>query len=257
MSTADTQIALELYTIRDSLTNEADFARAIAKTRKAGYQAVELAGVSPDISARTIRSVLDDNGITCMATQVGLAALTEGLPATIDDLKILDCTHTALAAGPKEMRSADGYRELAKILTGTGKELAKHGIRLAYHNHAFEFERYGDRTGFELLYEESDPEYLEAKIDTAWMQKGGADVIAWIKRLAGRMTVIHFKDYTIVDNEITLAEVGEGNLNWPGIIEACRETDLKWFVVEQDTCARDPFESIRISYENLVRMGLR
>jgi sugar phosphate isomerase/epimerase len=251
-----TQIALELYTIRDSLQSEAGFAEAMAKTRAAGYQAVELAGVSPDISVGFIKKVLDENGIACMATQVPLPALTDGLDQTIDNLKTLECDHTALASGPADMRSESGYRELARVLTESGKKLAKHNIKLAYHNHAFEFERYGEKTGFEILYDESDPIYLEAKIDTAWMQKGGADVIAWIKKLAGRMTVIHFKDYTIVDNEITLAEVGEGNLNWKGIIEACREAGISWYVVEQDRCSRDPFESIKISYDNLVAMGI-
>ena len=247
-------IALELYTIRESLRNEPDFREAMVKTRAAGYGAVELAGVSPDISATAIKAVLDDVGLTCMATQGGLDTLTDGLDRTIEGLKTLDCTHTALAAGPATMRSAEGYAELARILTDAGRTLADHGIRLAYHNHSFEFERYGDRTGFDILYEESDPRYLEAKLDTAWVQRAGADVIAWIRRLADRMSVIHFKDYTIKDNEIVLTEIGEGNLNWEGIIEACEETNLEWYVVEQDRCERDPFTSIGISYDNLRAM---
>jgi sugar phosphate isomerase/epimerase len=257
MNTPDTQIALELYTIRDSLTTEKDFAQAIEKTRAAGYQAVELAGVKADIDAKTIKKILDDNGVVCMATQAGLNTLTEDLDKTIDDLKALECDHTALAAGPGDMRSKEGYTKLAGILTDVGKKLAKHDIKLAYHNHSFEFEKYGEKTGFEILYEESDPKYLEAKIDTAWVQRGGADVIDWIRKLAGRMTVIHFKDYTIVDNEITLAEVGEGNLNWAGIIPACEDAEIPWYVVEQDRCRRDPFESIKISYDNLVAMGVK
>ena len=247
-------IALELYTIRESLQNEADFREAMKKTKAAGYDAVELAGVSPEIPATAIKAVLDEVGLECMATQVGLDALTDDLAKTVADLKTLECNHTALAAGPANMRSAEGYAELARILTDTGRKLADEGIALAYHNHAFEFERYGDRTGFEILYEESDPRYLEAKIDTGWVQKAGADVIDWIRRLADRMSVIHIKDYTIVDNEIVLAEVGEGNLNWSGIIEACKAAGVKWYVVEQDVCRRDPFESIKISYDNLQAM---
>jgi sugar phosphate isomerase/epimerase len=247
-------IALELYTIRESLKNENDFRDAMVKTRAAGYPAVELAGVSPDITAAAIKATLDDVGLTCMATQVGLDALTDGLDQTIADLKTLDCTHTALAAGPASMRSAEGYAELARILTDTGRKLADQGIRLAYHNHSFEFQRYGKRTGFDILYEESDPRYLEAKLDTAWIQRAGADVIDWIRKLANRMSVIHFKDYTIKDNEIVLTEVGEGNLNWSGIIEACRKTNLEWYVVEQDRCERDPFTSIKISFDNLREM---
>jgi sugar phosphate isomerase/epimerase len=54
-----------------------------------------------------------------------------------------------------------------------------------------------------------------------------------------------------------MAEVGEGNLNWPAILEACRQAGVEWYIVEQDTCQRDPLESLRISLRNLQAMGLR
>ena len=79
------------------------------------------------------------------------------------------------------MQSRKDFTELARRLNESGKELAKQDIKLAYHNHSFEFEKYGDATGFELIYDLSDPQYVEAQIDTAWMQKGGADVVSWIK----------------------------------------------------------------------------
>ena len=71
-----------------------------------------------------------------------------------------------------------------------------------------------------------------------------------------RMPVIHLKDMVIVDREQTMAEVGEGNLNWPAILQACRDAEVEWYAVEQDICRRDPFESLKISYENLKAMGL-
>ena len=52
------------------------------------------------------------------------------------------------------------------------------------------------------------------------------------------------------------AEVGEGNLNWPAILDACKEAGTEWYIVEQDTCQRDPFESLGISLRNLKEMGI-
>ena len=247
-------IALELWTIRDSLKNESDFREAMVKTRAAGYRGVELAGVSPSIPASAIRNTLDDVGLECVSTHSSLQHLTDDLDRTITDLKTLGCDLTALSAGPASMRSAEGYAELARILSDAGRRLSDEGIKLAYHNHSFEFERYGSRTGYDILFEESDPRYLQAELDTAWLQKAGADVIAWIGKLADRISVIHFKDYTIVDNEIVLTEVGEGNLNWPGIVKACKSAKVSWYIVEQDTCRRDPFDSIKLSYHNVEGM---
>ena len=54
-----------------------------------------------------------------------------------------------------------------------------------------------------------------------------------------------------------MAEVGEGNLNWPSILEAAKEAGVEWYIVEQDTCQRDPFESLSISLRNLRTMEIR
>jgi sugar phosphate isomerase/epimerase len=67
----------------------------------------------------------------------------------------------------------------------------------------------------------------------------------------GRMGVVHLKDLEIIDYKQVFAEVGEGNLNFKAIIEACREIGVEWYVVEQDECRRDPFESLAISLRNL------
>jgi sugar phosphate isomerase/epimerase len=53
-----------------------------------------------------------------------------------------------------------------------------------------------------------------------------------------------------------MMEVGEGNLDWPAILDAAREAGTEWYLVEQDTCQRDPFESLAISFRNLKAMGL-
>ena len=61
----------------------------------------------------------------------------------------------------------------------------------------------------------------------------------------------------VVDNKQVFAEVGEGNLNWPAILEACKEANIRWYIVEQDVCPGDPFESLAVSLRNLQAMGLK
>ena len=53
-----------------------------------------------------------------------------------------------------------------------------------------------------------------------------------------------------------MAEVGEGNMNFPAILDACKEIGVEWYAVEQDICQRDPFESLAISLRNLQALGL-
>jgi sugar phosphate isomerase/epimerase len=95
---------------------------------------------------------------------------------------------------------------------------------------------------------------LTAELDTYWLQRAGASPSAWIRKLTGRVPLIHLKDMTIVNDQVVQAEVGEGNLDWPGILSACREAGTEWLVIEQDEGARDPLQSLAISYHNLARL---
>ena len=75
--------------------------------------------------------------------------------------------------------------------------------------------------------------------------------------MTDRMPVIHLKDMVMSGREQLMAEVGEGNLYWPGILAACDEANVQWLAIEQDICQRDPFESVAISYRNLAGMMAR
>ena len=79
----------------------------------------------------------------------------------------------------------------------------------------------------------------------------------YLRRLKDRMHIVHLKDLAMRGGEQLFAEVGEGNLEWPQILEACQEADIEWYLVEQDTCQGDPFESLGISLRNLNRLGLK
>jgi sugar phosphate isomerase/epimerase len=110
-----------------------------------------------------------------------------------------------------------------------------------------------------LLYEKAPAEKLKAEIDVYWIQAGGGDPAEWIRCCAGRQPLLHLKDMTVgPEREQRMAEVGEGNMNWQAILDAAREGGVEWCLVEQDNCyERNPFESLEISYHNLVRMGFQ
>lgn len=249
------QIAAQLYTLREQLKTEADIAATLKKVRELGYEAVQVSGLGP-IDPKELKRICDGEGLAVCATHESPKALTENTAAVAEKLALWNCRQTAYPYLAEAARSEEGYKQLAKDLTAAGKKLAAAGITLSYHNHGFEFERYGERIGLEILYEESDPKFLKAEIDTYWVQYGGGDPAAWCRRMKGRMPLVHLKDMTVVENKPTFAEVGAGNLNWPAILDACREAGTRWYIVEQDLCRGDPLDSLRLSLENLKKMGL-
>ena len=108
----------------------------------------------------------------------------------------------------------------------------------------------------QMLVDESDAQAFSFEIDTYWIQHGGANPVTWLRALRERMHVVHLKDMAMEGGKQLYAEVGEGNLEWEAILEACRQADIEWYIIEQDTCQRDPFESLKISLDNLRQMGL-
>lgn len=179
--------------------------------------------------------------------------LTNDLDALAAEHKLWNCKNIGLGSLPEIFRTGqEGYREFAKLMSDIAVTLKdQHDLQFVYHNHDFEFERFDGMTGMEILLTESDPA-VGFELDLYWVQAGGGSPAEWIRKVAGRMQVVHLKDMAIVNRKQIFAEIGEGNMNYKEIINVCRETGVEWFVVEQDVCRRDPFESLEISLRYLL-----
>ena len=245
-----------MYTLRDFTKTPADIAATMKKVKAIGYDAVQLSAVGP-IEPAELKKILDGEGLKVCATHVSFQKMKDEPNAIIDEHKLLECQYPAIGGMPGEYRNEKGFHRFAKDATEVGKRLAEGGLVFGYHNHSFELERFDGKTGLEIIYSESDPKYVTAEIDTYWIQHGGGDPAWWIEQVAGRVPLLHLKDMQI-DGEMKqhYAEVGEGNLNWPAILDASRRAGVVWYIIEQDVCRRDPFESLAISLRNLRVMGV-
>ena len=250
-------IAAQLYTVREFLKTPADIATSLKKVRQIGYEAVQRSGLG-EIAPEELCKIADGEGLKICSTHVAFERLRDETDAVIEEHRILGCEHPAAASMPGDCRtSAEGFMRFAKEADEVGRKLAAAGMTFSYHNHSFEFQRFAGRLGMEIIFGESDPKHVKAELDTYWVQHGGGDPAAWIDRLRNRIALLHLKDMVVAEGEQAFAEVGEGNLNWPKILKAARGAGVAWYIVEQDTCRRDPFESLKISFENLRAMGLQ
>ena len=252
---AASQLAAQLYTVRDFTNTPADITTTMKKVKQLGYDAVQCSALGV-IDAHELKRIVDGEGLTICATHTDYERMRDEPQAVIDEHNLWGCKHAAIGGLPQEYRNAEGYARFAKDASEVAKRLAEGGLTFSYHNHSFELEKFNGRTGLEILYQDSDPKYFNSELDTYWIQHGGADPAAWIRQLKGRAYIIHLKDMAMDGRTQLFAEVGEGNLNWTAILDACTEADVEWYIVEQDTCQRDPFESLGISLRNLKEMGI-
>lgn len=244
------QVAAQLYTVRDYCKTAPELAQTLKKVRAIGYQAVQLSGLGP-ISEAEIVAMLKAEGLVCCATHEG-NILTEP-QKVVERLNKLGCRYTAYPyPGGVRLDTLDDVKDLARKLNASGKILADAGQVLTYHNHNIEFRKFDGRIMLDVLYEETNPVYLQGEPDTFWVQYGGGSPEEWCRKLAGRLPLLHLKDYCVTaDNKHAFAEVGNGNLNWKAIVAAAEKSGCLWYIVEQDTCPGNPFDSLKMSFDYL------
>ena len=247
------QVAAQFYTVRDFCKTASEFAESCRKTRAIGYQAIQISGVGPIPEEELVRICAGEGLIICATHESGATIINE--PAkVIERLDKLGCKFTAYPyPGGVNMANAGEVRDLARQLDRAGETMRKAGKVLTYHNHAMEFLKHGGKTALEMIYEESNALNLQGEIDTYWVQVGGADPVAWCRKLNGRLPLLHLKDCVgTAANASAFCEIGNGNLNFKEIIAAGESSGCEWFIVEQDTCPGDPFESLKISFDYIA-----
>ncbi len=258
---------VQIFTVRDFLNNTEEVEATLRKIRDIGYDSVQ-AWTPSFMTHIEFKALLDEIGLkTCSANGSYEKMLedTAAIEEAIEQAKIFGVEYIAIGTLPKEMRESEqGYRQYTENINKIASELKKENLKLLYHPHALEFFSLGGGLkGMDIMLNESDPDGLHFALDTHWLTAGGVSVVDWIYKVKGRMKVIHFKDYAIVggaqkieDVCKTFAEVGEGNIDWPKVIDACNDTGVEYAIVEQDTCPGDPFDSLKISFNNMVKFGM-
>ena len=246
------QIAAQLYTLRDFLKTPKDIAKSLEKVKTIGFNAVQVSGLGP-IDTAELRKMLDGEGLTCCATHESGQMIFDEPEKVVEKLNLLGCKYTAYPWPHTSPKTEEDYKQLAAALDKSGKVLRDAGQVLTYHNHGIEFQRFGRKTGLDIIYDESNPKYLQGEIDTYWVQFGGGDPVAWCKKLEDRLPLLHLKEYGIVENQPKMLEIGSGNLDWKRIVKAAKKSGTEWFIIEQDVCRIDPFDSLKISLEYLIK----
>lgn len=248
------QLAVQLYTLRDYMKTPGAVDRAFAKIREIGYEAVQVSGVAAPLAA--VKKAADNNGLTICATHAAAADLLGNRAKVADDLAMLGCKHTAFGCiSDFQYIDRGAVLEFASEIEKAAQELSARGLTLSYHNHNMEFGKFDGEFILDLIY--ANAPHLLAEIDTYWVQMGGCDPAEWISKYSGRQVLFHLKDFRPVSFAATTAPVGTGNLKWNEIVPAAENAGAQWFIVEQDTCAKNPFDSLKDSFEYLTANFVR
>lgn len=259
------KIGLQMYTMREHTKNLEDYKKTIKRVSEIGYKVLQMS--KPDfMTVEDNIKLLKQYGLSADSVLRGSMEVIKEADSAAKEAELYGCDVLRTTAIPQELRDMgkDGYKKFAEIMNESGKACKKVGLRYMYHFHAFEWINFGDERGIDILLNETDPEYVYFYPDVFWLANAGTEPSVSLKMFKDRAFTIHVKDYAIrrlegkiEDVPFFFAPVGTGNLNWEGILKTANEIGIESFVVEQDNCIGDAFDEIKISYDNLVKMGLK
>lgn len=265
----DFPIALQLYSVRDTMKD--DFEGTLKKVKELGYDGVEFAGLFGK-SAREVKELCDKIGLTPISAHVSFADMINK-PDLLKTYAEIGCKYIVIPYLTPEYRP--GNEKFHEVIEGAkmlGKKANELGMKLAYHNHDFEFVKLDGEYALDILYKEVSSDLLETEIDVCWVNVGGENPAEYIRKYKGRVNILHLKDfvghksenmYALIGidedknkEESTTFEfrpVGHGVQNFAEILAAAKGAGTKWVVVEQDepTLGKSRLECAQMSINYL------
>lgn len=247
------EIGLQLYTLRDEISK--DVRSTLQKVAAAGYTYVETYGFSIKdqfwgISPTALKKNLDENQLKAVSGHYNLGSFlydgnTTELIAAIDAAKLLKSEYLTIPWVDEPFRK--DFKTIASRLNEAAKMCKSSGLKLAYHNHDFEFQKHDGITGYEILLKETDKDLVYFELDLYWVVRSGNDPLKLFKENPGRFKMWHVKDMDKL-NQALNTEVGSGSIDFKTIFKEAKKSGMQYFFVEQENNYNpDRFESVKTS----------
>lgn len=274
------KIGLQLYSIREDM--EKDMDSALRQVKEMGYDCVEFAGYYGH-SAEEVKAMLDKYGLECVSVHQTPDLFVEEGQKAVDYLKTIGAKYAAVPWYPVEKQAGTAeWDNTVKMFNEVGELLKKNDIKLMYHNHDFEFNKFEDKFLLDWIYDTIPADIIEPEVDTCWVHYAGYNPADYLLKYSGRINIVHLKDfacknlgggpvYALIDgdgkegaekgsredNGFEFRPVGHGIQDIPAIVEAAEKAGASILIVEQDQSNDRPaMESAKMSREYLKSIGL-
>lgn len=256
------KIGVQLYTLRDAFSN--DVKGVVEHVAKSGYKEVEVYGYSSEngffgTSPKDLKKILDDNGLKAPSGHYNFDVMLRNktadyLKASIECANQLGSEYLVIPTLYEDIRkNQDDYKRIAQKMNEIGLLCKQSGLKLGYHNHAFEFEKFGNQTAYDILLQETDKKLVDFEMDLYWVIYSGNNPLDFFKANPGRFKMWHVKDMDKFKADSN-TEVGNGKIDFKAIFAEAKLSGMQHFFVEQETnYAVDPLESIKTSREYISK----
>jgi sugar phosphate isomerase/epimerase len=246
------KFGIQLYSLKDEFPKGIE--NVISQISKAGYSFVEGYGFSDKngyfgLTSEKFKDLLDQYQLTSPSSHFDFGGWEKSqdnaiLQSYIASAKVLKQDYVTIPfINPEIFKTVETSKAFAEKVNRASKIVKDAGLKLAYHNHDFEFFDLNGTTGFDILLQETDPDLVDFEMDLYWVVRAKQDPLKYFGNYPGRFTMWHVKDMRKSDNTLN-TEIGNGSIDFKPIFENAKLAGLKYPIVEQENFEMNPFESI-------------
>lgn len=248
------KLGVQLYTVRDEA--EKDLPKVLQAIHGIGYAEVETYWNVYTHPAPELKKMIADHGLQVHSGHFNY----EGLEQKLDYAKELGVTYMICPMLPEDMwTSLDGFKKAADQFNVWGEKIQKMGMQFGFHNHNYEFRKFGQTTGFETLMSRTDSKLVCLEMDCYWITQAGHDAVKMMDQFGQRVKALHLKDrkagfatsQELNDAAKHFTPVGTGSIDYKKVLAAADRHGIQRLFVEQDFCEGPPLDALQTSYKNL------
>ena len=255
-------LGLQLYSLREIIGQ--DVKGVIKKVADIGFKEVETYGYSSErgfwgLGVGEFKNLLRENGMSSPSGHYGAddflakGGTENDFQYALDAANELGQKYVIIPYIAESQRtSIDDYKRIAEKFNRVGELCKKAGLKFAYHNHAFEFQDFNGKTGFDVLLNQTDEDLVAFELDIYWVVRAGIEPGSLFRRHPGRFELWHIKDMDRQEPDLN-TEVGSGSVDYQEIFKHSKKSGVEHFIVEQENFELDPFQSLRQSFNYIQK----
>jgi sugar phosphate isomerase/epimerase len=232
---------VQTYTFRRSIGN--DPAKTLDTIKAMGFTEIE--GGGGRIAPEDFKKLCDERGISIPSTGADYGQLMRAPDSIVMRAKALGSKYVMCAWIPHEngVLTFENAKKAVDDFNKAGKYLKENGLIFCYHAHGYEFQPYEDGTLLDYIFKNTNPEYVSFELDIFWIQFGGGDPVALLKKYGDRWKLMHLKDMrkgikkdltggTSQENDVAF---GTGQIDIPSILKEAKKIGIKHYFIEDES----------------------
>lgn len=233
------KLGIQVSSLKPLLNTPEQVDQVFARMAQMGCRWVQLQWIDPAVSPEDIAAALNRHGLRSVSVQDFCTSIRETLEYYVNLNQRTGGRWLCVSRIPEEYKSPQGLAAFAREMEALNEKISPLSQQVCFHPVSADFQAVPGLDAVEILLEKLP--WMPLCLDLYHLNRCCGDMPGYIRRHAGRICMVHFKD----SRDGHLGPAGQGDTPWEGVAQACRDAGVEYAFVEQETWDGDPFQCLQ------------